>query len=1274
VKGRTVFPASGYIEMALAAEDEAHRPSGAIVLENVTFSRPLILLPGQPTTVQLHLGTSDPQTSSFDIHARSPNAGERTVRWASHASGTLRRSGAGAADPSVCDMDSLRREFSDELSPAGIFGLFEQLGHEYGPSFRAIEQVWTQQNKSLGRVRLPASCESDCQRYTFHPVLLDACFQLVGVAATYQERAGANPWVPAGVDRLELYDRPGSELWALAEASVVDAQSARADVSVMAPDGRRIAQVVNLRLENTAAAGFQDDKDNVERWLYRIDWRPTETIAMAPSSYESPKASEIGAHLQDAVPSISSEYDLESYRDALRGLEQASLHYVLTALRRLGWTLRLGEHFSPDAKADALGIAPRHRRLFNRLIDILAEEGMAAPFGSHWEVTSADTEPGKEEHSPGSPLVEAERALLERCGPKLAEVLQGKCDPVELLFPRGDLTLAGRLYETATGARAMNALVQQAVSLTLARLSPTRTVRVMEIGGGTGGTTAAVVSSLPHERLEYLFTDISPSFINKARERFGRLPFMRFDVLDIERDPTTQGYGAGQFDVVVAANVLHATRDLRQSLDHVQTLLRAGGVLVLLEGTNRVRWVDLIFGLTEGWWRFSDTDVRPSYPLITLPAWKSLLGHAGLEDVTAVSPFMTKDGAESAVIIAQARSDEEQHKDSSRWLVFADRQGVGAQLANGLRAQGQSCTLVFAAPVFSRLADEEHELDPGSEDGFQRLFASLPAQATSALQGVVFLWSLDLDDPASPLSDSHRFACGSVLHLIKAVTAARLGRSCPLWLVTRGAVPAGAFMGPHALLQAPLWGMATVMRLEHPELRCTCVDLDGKDEREGAAILLNAIRSETSEDRIAIRDGTRYVARLVRHQMSADVAGPRLPLRTDASYLITGGLKGLGLLVARWMVDHGAREIVLLGRERPDDVASRVIRELRNRGATVTTVAADVTDTAAMARVVSEIDATLAPLRGVVHAAGLLEDGVLLNLTWERFQNVLAPKTVGAWILHTLTAASPLDFFVMFSSTASVLGSPGQANHAAANAYLDTLAHYRQAQGRPALSINWSAWSEVGSAVKGGIDARLETRGIGTISPQLGLEALRMLISSSAAQVAVAPVDWAAFCKSDSSPLITDLRPADVTLDEAPSSFRRQFEAVPLADKRPFLVEYVRSQVALIRGVAPSEIDLTRGLFELGLDSLMAIDLRKTLEESLGCSLPSTIAFDYPTVDALVDYIARDVLFVEGAPREPVSEADPKAALAAALEDLPADEIAARLNEKLVSLKRSQAT
>jgi aryl carrier-like protein len=263
----------------------------------------------------------------------------------------------------------------------------------------------------------------------------------------------------------------------------------------------------------------------------------------------------------------------------------------------------------------------------------------------------------------------------------------------------------------------------------------------------------------------------------------------------------------------------------------------------------------------------------------------------------------------------------------------------------------------------------------------------------------------------------------------------------------------------------------------------------------------------------------------------------------------------------------------------------------------------------------------------VIHSVGVLDDGALLQQRWERFVPVLAPKLQGAWNLHELTAELPLEFFVLFSSIAGLFGSRGQANHAAANAFLDSFAHYRRQQGLPALSINWGPWSEIGAAAGLVRSAArpLAEQGLGAIDPAQGIASFAWLLSQPVVQAGVAPVQWNTFLQTRKDAFYANMhqiadRPAAVA---APTtSVRQQLERAPAKERRQLLQGVLRQAVAHVLGLQdPQRIDPRQGLLEMGLDSLMAVELRNQLARTLQQPLPSTLVFDYPTIDALTDFL-----------------------------------------------------
>ena len=342
--------------------------------------------------------------------------------------------------------------------------------------------------------------------------------------------------------------------------------------------------------------------------------------------------------------------------------------------------------------------------------------------------------------------------------------------------------------------------------------------------------------------------------------------------------------------------------------------------------------------------------------------------------------------------------------------------------------------------------------------------------------------------------------------------------------------------------------------------------------------------------------------------------------------------------VADWLVERGARHLVVMGRRQPSAEALQTIASMRDRGAHVVVVNADVADRGAIAQLIEELEADGTPLRGVVHAAGALDDGVLLHQTWNRFRTVMAAKVLGAWHLHELTRSLPMDFFVLFSSTASLLGHPGQSNYAAANAFLDALAHHRRAQGLPALGINWGPWSEIGLAVRTGTLDRARTQGVGSIDPASGLRVLGHLLQSDAVQACVLPADWpallASFPTGQQPPLLglfaRPTQAADTGVAASTPSLVAELETAPDHLRWGIVLEHVSRETRAVLGLERSTaVDSQQGLRDLGLDSLMALELRNRLQRSVGQPLRATLALDCPTIEAIARCLAAGALGLE---------------------------------------------
>ncbi|NVJ21063.1 SDR family NAD(P)-dependent oxidoreductase [Myxococcus sp. AM011] len=550
-------------------------------------------------------------------------------------------------------------------------------------------------------------------------------------------------------------------------------------------------------------------------------------------------------------------------------------------------------------------------------------------------------------------------------------------------------------------------------------------------------------------------------------------------------------------------------------------------------------------------------------------------------------------------------------------LVFADKGGLGGALARSVDAAGGRCTFVQRGEVFRQNEDGGYEVPIRNPESFLRLTEALSAAGTVPSH-VVYLWGLDVPEPegltVSQLQDETLDACGGILYLTQALLKA--GASHPaspsLWIVTRGAQRAEDAGGLPGLLGAPLWGVGKAIAYEHPELDCRRVDVDPqRGLEEGAQALWTELRSRDEEDQVLLREGRRHVLRLARHRQWDWEGAGHLQLRADATYLVTGGLGGLGLQVARWMVERGARNLVLLGRKRASDVSAEEVREMRGRGAAIISLAGVSVDSD-LDFVMAGISKSMPPLRGIIHAATEVDDGILVHQTRERLGRVFAAKVSGAWNLHRWLAGTPLDFFLSLSSSTSLMGASGQGNHLAATAFLDGLAEYRRSLGLPGQSSSWGAWAQPGDEAAAALDARMRKRGVGMVPTQQAFAILEQVFGPVPAVVGVMPIHWPTFLGGlpgdGPPPLFADFG-GDAGSGRADAERRRELlrrvRGGSAEDGRSAVLEWFSERVAKVLELGATQLpESEQTLHELGLDSLMGVELKKLLHAELRVEFP----------------------------------------------------------------------
>ena len=527
---------------------------------------------------------------------------------------------------------TIQKRCSTTLTGKDFYHQIQARGVELDLSFQGIEQLWCAQGEALGEVKLPDSIKA-AAGYGTHPAFLDACLQVLWASLP---DTGTSQYLPVGLGELQIYSPLGERVWSHAQLSLATASYYEGNIRILDDTNQLLGEIKGLRVQQVLAP------ENEQPGY------PSPNYLLSPTV--------VGDNLRNYIVQHNQELRLEHYQRFLPELEALSADFTLQALQQLGVPFDLGQQFSTSELIQRYQIVPQHQRLLGRLLQIMQEINILQAVGAEqWEVQRVPTEidPKKTEQSLRKqyPDCSAELDLLSRCGQFLAAVLQGECDPLQLLFPDGSFALVERLYQDSPAAKIINQQVQRAITTALENLPPDRTVRILEIGAGTGGTTAFVLPKLPSDRTEYVFTDISPIFTAQAAHKFSDYPFVTYQPLDIEQDPHPQGFDTQSFDIVLAANVLHATADLKQTMDHVQMLLAPDGLLVLLEGMEPQGWLDLTFGLTTGWWQFRDHELRPDYPLLTAAQWQSFLQEQQYTavDVVGLTPEAT---SQQAIVIA----------------------------------------------------------------------------------------------------------------------------------------------------------------------------------------------------------------------------------------------------------------------------------------------------------------------------------------------------------------------------------------------------------------------------------------------------------------------------------------------------------------------------------------------------------------------------------------------------------------------------------------------
>ncbi len=1573
VENLIVFPAAGFVEMVLEAGAQWFEGK-PFVVEDFEIRKPLIL-PDPPSRLLLEL-SYEPNERTFTIQSRFENA----AAWSIHVVGSMRGERTESTFAASTWAAAGSRPTLESVDRDTFYSQMSDLGLHYGEEFRPVHDLSASAGRSVGRVSLTKAAARRAGNYSLHPVLFDGALQIFLAGAAKLEGLTPGLRLPVRFARILFLRSPGAAGCVRTEVSQANDEFFEGSIDLYDEAGTPCVRVDGFRAISVEGARRTGRTGKGRDLVYHVGWEKTAALARRtkPAPVSLARLREVAKERLDEV------FDLRG-RSALQAAstagEELTTVQVARGLREMRAAASPEEIFTPDSLGVAETMRPAFKQLMTSLVQsqLLVEEGEGYRPTPAFVIAAEDAARFFREGIATYPGHLQEALLSSAICAELGPILRGEKDAVQVLFNSDGPDHIDQFYGDGLVTSPWLAAIAAAVEEMARHLPEGRGLRILEIGAGTGGLASQVLPMIERGLHSYVFSDLSGVFFPAARQKLAAYPEVEYKTFDLEKPAIEQDFAAGSFDLIVGTNVVHAVSDVRVALRNLHHLLVPGGNLLFVEVASPHLWLNTVFGLTSGWWRFTDRDLRPAHPLLQRPQWEAALRESGFSETASLPGLFRAQGDESLIGLMARKAWIEPNESTAlataetpvekSWLVFADDSGLGDQLVRQLRASNVRCRVARRGPSFSTPANDTFTLRAETPEDWKQLFETC---AEEPPERIVFLWSLDQSEPASG-EDTSFFGTDALLHLTQSLDAFGPTAKVRLDLITRGAQPVGR---DHVVTtaQAPAIGLMRVAANEFPNLTCRGVDLPSAASSTDAVLLWDELWQRDSETEIAFRGEARYVRRVRRglerreelldpsiplrleslergllsslrlvpfalpscgpgqviievtaagmnfrdvlkalalypaetadariygdevagvvkavgsgvtnlapgdrvfglavfglathamarggdlrripdglsfeeaatlpvvfmtswhalktvahleagervlihagaggvgmaaiqiaHHLGAEViasAGSpakrellrvlgvkhvidsrrgdfaesvmeitegkgvdvvlnalaaeaipmglsclapfgrfveigkrdiyqntRIPLwpmrknasfhvvamdaiftgdevqtrqllgkicdlieqnalrplqfrsfpacrldvafrwmaqgkhtgkvvvafpesfvarrgeplapgfavKADGAYLITGAFGGFGKVVAEWLADRGARHLVLTSRSGPaTPEAEEFIAQLRGRGVEVQIVRADAGSAEDVTRLLGDIAAAGHPLKGVFHLAMVIDDAPLASLTRERMRAVLAPKAQGAWLLHQGTLGLELDCFVMFSSISGVFGNLAQGNYAAANTFLDALAHHRHALGLPALAVNWGALGGEGYIARNErVAEHLSRLGLAPLTPEELILLLESFLSAGATQAMAARVDWSKWGQSfrgiKDSPLLENVIVAGGEGTE--NGGAKDNWALKIKDAAPearegIIGEAVRDVVGSVLRVKPETLRADQPLTDLGLDSLMAVEIENSIEAAVGVALPPASLMRARTIGQIVALISESL-------------------------------------------------
>jgi acyl transferase domain-containing protein len=885
------------------------------------------------------------------------------------------------------------------------------------------------------------------------------------------------------------------------------------------------------------------------------------------------------------------EFDEQLYLANKQCLEGLCTAYMNLGLKHLGAFSNPNKQYSIEELFEQCQIIPRYRQLLCRWLNVLVEQGqLQQDRGLFTNLASFSTdintllEEVKIQFADTPKVVD----VVQQCGENLATILTGKQEPLELyvaLTQKRSAQIAQDsdqklpLYEYYKGI--IQASLEQVVKL----LPPDVNLRILEIGGGNGIATEVLLPILPSKQTNYTFTDVGGLFLQLAEQKFSAYPFVEYRLLDIERPPSEQGYSTHSFDVVVAVNVLHVTRNMTQTLEHVRSLLAPGAFLLIWEITQP----QIEFDMTEGLLMnpLEDEERSQGNPFLSKEQWEEALYDHGFVEVVALSETeafghdvlvaqastsVDLSASSAFTVLVEQKKADQMHQFSLNkkahiadwfyipswkrsmlpqpfkfkvqgvqpgcWLVFIDECGLGLKIVKQLELEGQNVVTVSIGEQFtneSKSLKRIYTINPRQQEDYYALLEELHTLDLTP-KTIVHLWSVtpkgNTELSIESLEKSEVLCFYSLIFLAQALEKQNLTDSFQIGIVSNNIqeVVTSDLLYPE---KAIALGACKVISQEYPNIICRSIDVvipetESWQEKKLIDQLLAELTTEPFDRVVTYRGNYRWVQTFEPIRLNEAAEGkPRL--REGGVYLITGGLGGVGLLNAEYLAKTVHAKLILVGRsafpnrdewlqwlsdhDEQDSISHKIrkLQELETLGAEVLVINTDVTNREHMKTTITQVNNRFGKIHGVIHNAVENKEGLIAQKTFETGRVILTPKIMGTLVLHDLFKDADLDFFVLTSSQASVIGGIGQVEYAARCAFLDAFAFYSTSKYDMFIrTMNWNRWNTAEWIAKTNLTRVSElTLEEAALSLEEGMEAFRrILFCSTMPQVVVSNSDF----------------------------------------------------------------------------------------------------------------------------------------------------------------------